>query len=114
MIPLSARITLLETLVSLTTFLLTIRKIARRNLERAFPDKDIEWRNTIVEECQRAHARLIVDFMRLDVLTLLELEKKIEFPMRDRLLALVKKKNRGAQLYLQQAIWVALNFWCIT
>lgn len=48
-----------------TTCVRRLHKTAWRNLERAFPEKDSEWRRKIIEQSDTAMARTLVDLLRL-------------------------------------------------
>lgn len=77
--PIKLRLWIVEGLIRLVvSFTPKHKRIARRNLEIAFPDSDAEWREKIIEKSYASLARLLVDFARLDRIDDAWLERNVE------------------------------------
>ena len=88
--PLQIRLQVVEKIIRFITFCVPrYKKIARLNLARAFPDRDLIWRETVLSESHTALARLLVDFLDLHKNS----KKQIEFKLKSRLLELVGQRK---------------------
>lgn len=70
------------------------RRIARRNLQIAFPDESVEWREARIAESIRSLARVLVDFARLPRLDRTWVEAHVECPFLPRFEEL-KRQHAG-------------------
>ncbi|MDC0358873.1 lysophospholipid acyltransferase family protein [Oligoflexia bacterium] len=79
-LPLAVRILIIVTLIRIVTFFIPrYFRIAMRNLQLAFPDKDNAWRENIIQRSYYSLARLIVDAARLQHLDEEWVRTHIEF-----------------------------------
>jgi Kdo2-lipid IVA lauroyltransferase/acyltransferase len=86
LLPYKVRILLVTFIVRLVLFIAPkYRKIGILNLTRAFPEKSDAWRNSVMQECSKSFAKLIVDLLRLPSIGLKEANDLFDFPFRARL-----------------------------
>ena len=92
-LPLNARISLLSGLGRLiVTILPRYREVALRNMELAFPDKDINWRRDLLGKSYTEMARTVVDFARLGQIDLAWINQNVEQPLGE-LFARIRKES---------------------
>jgi KDO2-lipid IV(A) lauroyltransferase len=85
LLPLSLRIGLLSLLVRFVALVLpAFDRVSLKNLELAFPEKDLAWRKGIVRKSCTSLARVIVDFARLQHLNSDWVKSHIECPLLER------------------------------
>jgi KDO2-lipid IV(A) lauroyltransferase len=70
------------------------RRIARRNLALAFPEKDGEWREARLRESEQSLARVLLDFARLHRLDAAWVREHVDCPFLPRFEA-IKGENPG-------------------
>ncbi len=86
LLPYQARILLVTFIVRSVLFVAPkYRNIGILNLTRAFPEKSEAWRSSVMRECSRSFAKLIVDLLRLPSIGLKQANELFEFPFRARL-----------------------------
>jgi len=66
-------------------FVPRFKKIGQRNLERAYPEKNITFRNKILSGSKKSLAHLLLDFARTDSIDKNYADKNFDFPFRERL-----------------------------
>ena len=75
------------------------RRIARKNLELAFPNQDAVWREQVMKESERSFARVMVDFIRMPSLPAAWAKEHIHFPQMERFLE-IRRKSGGKGVIL--------------
>lgn len=80
-LPLRVRIAIFYALVrAILLFLPRYRRLAHKNLEMAFPERDYTWRSTVILQMYRTLASLIVDIARIPALNDRWVGAHVEFP----------------------------------
>ncbi len=84
-LPLPVRIALVTAIIRcIVPFVPAFTRVAMRNLEIAFPDRDASWRKGILRQSLSSLARLLVDFARLDTLDEHWVKEHVDCPFLDR------------------------------
>jgi Kdo2-lipid IVA lauroyltransferase/acyltransferase len=74
-------------------------RIARENLQRAFPNQDAEWYEDILKRSYRELARVIVDVVRLPTLDRKWVEGHVEHPFLPRLQEIHRTHTKSGTVY---------------
>jgi len=98
--PLKLRVKIVSALLHLFFFFApAYRKIASRNIELVFPDREASWKEKFLNRCIASLAKCVVDFARMHTLDKEWVRNHVAFPGRDRFEAIVNS-NPGKGIIL--------------
>ena len=94
-LPTALRLTLVKSIIRLLGLIVPrFRRIALRNMELAFPDKDLAWRKNLLEKSFDPLARLFVDFARLQQIDAAWIAEHVNCPFFARFME-IKRQHPG-------------------